>query len=95
MGTGACEGLEVAAILVGATHVGGVVIEPHWLEGRELPRDGGFSVGPVPCHSGEELGRFEFGSTVVLLIGGARAQDWKALRTEGTVQVGQRLGSFP
>ncbi|WP_306591618.1 archaetidylserine decarboxylase [Geothrix sp. 21YS21S-4] len=92
-GTGACEGLEVAAVLVGATHVGGVVIDPRWLGGRTLPRDGGFPVDALPCVPGDDLGTFEFGSTVVLLVGGPRAQAWTPLRTEGAVQVGQRLGA--
>ena len=94
LGTGPCEGLEVTAVLVGATHVGGVVIDPRWLGGRELPEDGGFRVDLLPCSPGEDLGTFEFGSTVVLLIGGPRAGDWVPLRTEGGVKVGQRLGAY-
>lgn len=31
------EGLEVAAVLVGATHVGGVIIDGRWREGKALP----------------------------------------------------------
>ena len=93
-GTGADEGLEVAAVCVGATHVGGVVIDERWLEGRKLPRDGGFAVNGLPCAPGEDLGTFEFGSTVVLLVGGPRARDWAPLRTEGLVKVGQRLGAY-
>jgi len=94
LGTGSCEGLEVAAVLVGATHVGGVVLDGRWLGGRELPRDGGFTVDRLPCAPGDDLGTFEFGSTVVLLIGGPRAKDWLPLRTEGGVKVGQRLGAY-
>ena len=93
-GAGSCEGLEVAAVLVGATHVGGVVIDGCWLGGRELPEDGGFAVDLLPCVPGEDLGTFEFGSTVVLLIGGPRARDWVPFRTEGGVKVGQRLGAY-
>lgn len=93
-GTGPDEGLEVAAVLVGATHVGGVVIAERWLEGRKLPKDGAFPVPQLPCAPGDDLGTFEFGSTVVLLIGGPRAKDWKGLRTEGDIKVGQRLGAF-
>jgi phosphatidylserine decarboxylase len=92
-GTGCCEGLEVAAVLVGATHVGGVVIDGRWLGGRRLPKDGGLQVD-LPCAPGEDLGTFEFGSTVVLLIGGPRAADWSPLRNEGDVRMGQRLGAF-
>lgn len=94
LGTGPCEGLEVAAVLVGATHVGGVVIDPRWLGGRELPHNGGFSVGPLPCQPGEDLGTFEFGSTVVLLIGGPKAAGWAPGRSQGEVRVGQRLGAY-
>jgi len=94
LGTGPDEGLEVAAVLVGATHVGGVVLDRRWLAGRDLPKDGGFAVDLLPCAPGEDLGTFEFGSTVVLLIGGPRAGDWAPLRTEGSVKVGQRLGEY-
>ena len=94
VGTGPDDGLEVAAVLVGATHVGGVVIDGRWREGRELPRDGGFAVGSLPCVPGEDLGTFQFGSTVVLLVGGPRAAGWKPARTGGPVKVGQRLGAY-
>jgi len=93
-GQGVDEGLEVAAVLVGATHVGGVVIAERWLGGRALPQDGGFAVPGLPCHPGEDLGTFEFGSTVVLLIGGPRAADWAPQAREGKVRLGQRLGAF-
>lgn len=94
-GSGPCEGLEVAAVAVGALHVGGVVIDARWLEGRSLPRDGGLAIPDLPCAPGEDLGLFQFGSTVVLLIGGPRARDWVPACTEGNVPVGRRLGSFP
>jgi phosphatidylserine decarboxylase len=93
-GTGPDEGLEVAAVLVGATHVGGVVIADRWLQGRPLPKDGAFPVSDLPCAPGDDLGTFEFGSTVVLLVGGPRARDWQAQRTGGDVKVGQRLGAY-
>jgi phosphatidylserine decarboxylase len=93
-GEGPCAGLEVAAVLVGATHVGGVVIDERWLGGRRLPKDGGFPVDALPCAAGDDLGTFEFGSTVVLLVGGPRISDWTPLRTEGLVKVGQRLGAY-
>lgn len=93
-GTGLDEGLELAVVLVGATHVGGVLLEDRWREHRELPQDGGFSVQDLPCVPGEDLGTFQFGSTVVLLVGGPRAEDWKPVRTTGAVKVGQRLGMY-
>ena len=94
LGTGPCEGLEVAAVLVGATHVGGVVIDARWLGGRTLPRDGGLAVDLLPCAAGDDLGTFEFGSTVVLLIGGPKAINWSPVLREGDVKMGQRLGAY-
>ena len=93
-GTGADDGLEVATILVGATHVGGVLIDARWRQGRELPKDGTFAVADLPCESGQDLGCFAFGSTVVLLIAGPKADVWKLERRDGDVKVGQRLGAF-
>jgi len=94
MGTGPDEGLEVACVLVGATHVGGVLIDEHWLGGRELPRNGALAVDQLPCRPGDDLGTFQFGSTVVLLVGGPKAAAWVPSRTEGPVKMGQRLGAF-
>lgn len=93
-GTGQDAGLEVAAVLVGATHVGGVLIDGRWLGGKPLPKNGGFPVPQLACAPGEDLGAFAFGSTVVLLIGGPEASKWQPLRTDGDVKVGQRLGAF-
>jgi phosphatidylserine decarboxylase len=93
-GTGPDQGLEVAAVLVGATHVGGVLIDPCWLGGRTLPRDGALAVPGLPCAPGQDLGTFQFGSTVVLLIGGPRADQWRPALEAGPVRVGQRLGRF-
>jgi phosphatidylserine decarboxylase len=93
-GTGLDEGLEIAAVLVGATHVGGVVIDARWLGGRDLPRTGQLDVDSLACHPGDDLGTFEFGSTVVLIVGGPAASRWTAERTTGVVKVGERLGSF-
>lgn len=93
-GTGADEGLEVAAVAVGATHVGGVILDDRWLEGRALLPNSAFKASGLPCLPGEDLGTFQFGSTVVLLIGGPKASQWQPVRTEGPVKVGQRLGQF-
>ncbi|MBK8597212.1 MAG: phosphatidylserine decarboxylase [Holophagales bacterium] len=93
-GTGEDEGLDVAAVMVAATHVGGVVVDPRWLEGRSLaPRDR-LSVAGLPCAPGDDLGTFELGSTVVLLVGGVRAHGFTWGRPHGPVRVGQRLGAF-
>lgn len=93
-GTGPDQGLEVAAVLVGATHVGGLLLAERWLGGKPLPKDGGFPVPQLPCAPADDLGTFAFGSTVVLLIGGAEAGRWEASRTSGDIKVGQRLGAF-
>jgi len=79
---------------VGATHVGGVIIDARWLGGRRLPRNGSLPVDALPCGPGEDLGTFQFGSTVVLLVGGPEAARWRPERTEGPVRVGQRLGRY-
>jgi len=94
LGSGPDEGLVVAAVLVGATHVGGVVIDPRWLSGRTLPRHGRLDVPGLPAAPGDDLGTFELGSTVVLLVGGVRAEAWRAVRGPGPVKVGERLGAF-
>ena len=93
-GAGVNEGLDIAVVLVGATHVGGCVIDPRWLAGRELPRNAALDVANLRCEPGDDLGVFEFGSTVVLLIGGAKAAQWNPLVALGDiVRVGQRLGA--
>ena len=48
----------------------------------------------LPCAPGDDLGTFELGSTVVLLVGGPKADAWKATRGLGPVKVGERLGGF-
>lgn len=88
------EGLEVAVVLVGATHVGKIIIDQRWLNGQHLPLDGILSVAGQSCQVGEDLGAFQFGSTVVLLIGGPKVKDWQIDVSEGEVLVGQRLGKF-
>jgi len=93
-GCGHDEGLAVASVLVGATHVGGCEIDGRWLDGRKLPKDGGLDIPSLPCAAGDCLGMFRFGSTVVLLVGGPKAALWHPCVTEGPVKVGMRLGCF-
>ncbi len=88
------EGLTMAVVMVAATHVGGVVVDPRWLEGRVLPRRGRLDAANLPCASGDDLGAFELGSTVVLLVGGEKADAWDLTRGLGPVKVGERLGRF-
>jgi phosphatidylserine decarboxylase len=94
LGAREAEGLVVAAVMVAATHVGGVVVDPRWLAGRALPRRGRLEVASLACAPGDDLGAFELGSTVVLLVGGPRAAEWSPTRGLGPVKVGERLGSF-
>lgn len=93
-GAGPCEGLACAAVLVGATNVGGCVVDARWLGGRRLPARGRLEVDGLPCAPGDDLGVFELGSTVVLLVGGERAASWRPARDLGAVRVGQRIGAF-
>jgi phosphatidylserine decarboxylase len=88
------EGLLVACVLVGATHVGGCVIDGRWLDGRRLPKNGALEIPNIPCVPGDDLGLFQFGSTVVMLVGGAGADAWAPEKNEGPVKVGQRLGRY-
>src|SRR5664279_3220910 len=88
------EGLVVAAVMVAATHVGGAVVDPRWLAGRALPRRGRLEVASLACAPGDDLGAFELGSTIVLLVGGPRAAEWNPARGLGPVKVGERLGSL-
>jgi phosphatidylserine decarboxylase len=88
------EGLVVAVVMVAATHVGGVVVDPSWLAGRALPRRGRLEVASLACAPGDDLGAFELGSTVVLLVGGPRSLEWNPARGLGPVRVGERLGSL-
>jgi phosphatidylserine decarboxylase len=88
------EGLTVAVVMVAATHVGGVAVDPRWLGGRALPRRGRLDVTGLPCAGGDDLGAFELGSTVVLLVGGEKAGRWDLTRGLGPVKMGERLGRF-
>ena len=87
-------GLDVAVVMVAATHVGGVVVAPRWLEGRTLARRDRLAVGGLPCAPGDDLGTFELGSTVVLLVGGEKARTFAWSRPYGPIRMGQRLGAF-
>jgi len=91
-GRGQDEGLLVACVLVGATHVGSCVVDGRWLDGRQLPKNGALEIPDIPCAPGDDLGLFQFGSTVILLVGGARADAWAPEKGEGQVKVGQSLG---
>jgi phosphatidylserine decarboxylase len=93
-GTGSDQGLWIGAVLVAATHVGGAVIDSRWLGGRDLPPRGRLPVDGLPARPGDDLGVFELGSTVVLLVGGENAPRWAWTRAIGPVRVGERLGAI-
>ncbi len=87
-----------ALVMVGALFVGSMEtvwagqITPPYLEGKSAA--GYQSQQKIMLRRGDEMGRFNMGSTVILLMPSSKAQ-WDASVTAGsTVQVGQRLGSF-
>ncbi len=93
-GVGMAEGLSVGVVMVAATHVGGVVLDEAWTGPEPLPRRGRRERPAIPCEPGMDLGVFELGSTVVLLIGGSRSRDWRLGKSFGPVRQGERLGAF-
>lgn len=88
--------LTFAVVLVGALFVGSIStvwhgeVTPRSLSSRaELPLDG--SRAPLELEKGAELGRFNMGSTVILLMPPGRSE-WLGKVAEGTsVCVGQAL----
>lgn len=93
-GTGADAGLHVACVNVAATHVGGVPLDARWTGVRDLEGTERREVARLPCAPGDDLGAFELGSTVVLLVGGEKGADWKPDRESGAVRLGELLGAF-
>jgi phosphatidylserine decarboxylase len=93
-GSGSCAGLAVAVVMVAATHVGGVVLDPRWLSGGALRRRERRELSGLPCSPGDDLGTFELGSTVVVLVGGTRGASWRCVREPGPIRLGERLGSY-
>jgi phosphatidylserine decarboxylase len=84
---------EVAVVKVGATIVGRirVVYHPgvsHAWSARPLAET---LAKPVPLTAGAELGRFELGSTVILLTRPGEAS-WEPLQPGAAVRMGMRLG---
>ncbi|MFB1486922.1 MULTISPECIES: archaetidylserine decarboxylase [unclassified Thiocapsa] len=90
----------MAMVLVGAIFVGG--IETVWAgevtpaRGRDLPSNAGTGsgagVGSVRLERGAEMGRFNLGSTVILLFEPGRVQLDESLVPGSKVRLGQRLG---
>jgi phosphatidylserine decarboxylase len=87
----------MAVILVGAIFV--ACIETIWTGVATPPHTGRIRAETPHDHlhlaKGAELGRFNMGSTVILLFGKDRAR-WESACNAGTsVRVGQRIGSVP
>lgn len=90
----------VAVILVGAINVGG--LESVWA-GPLLPAGGGapatrrYSEADTPARlaRGDELGRFNFGSTVIVLLPGEQVAWHASLAPGRAVRVGASLGKLP
>ncbi len=90
------ETLTFALVLVGALFVGSIgtvwhgEVTPRSLtSGTELPLDG--SRVPLELEKGAELGRFNMGSTVILLLPPGRSEWLSTLVPGGSVRVGQAL----
>jgi len=91
----------MAMVLVGAIFVGS--IDTVW-SGNVAPRPGNLvqlwdytlahkDNPPITLQRGEEMGRFNMGSTIILLFGDQAAIWDKAIQPESFVQMGQLLGS--
>jgi phosphatidylserine decarboxylase len=89
------EAGPIAVILVGAIFVGGM--ETVWA-GEVTPASGGirtWSYAPeevVSLHKGAEMGRFNMGSTVILLFPAGKVAQDTGLTPGDPVHVGQRIG---
>ncbi|MFP4160664.1 MAG: archaetidylserine decarboxylase [Ectothiorhodospira sp.] len=86
----------LALVLVGAINVGS--IETVWggemgSRARGAPRVTDHRAAPVALERGEEMGRFNLGSTVILLLPRGRIRWDPALAPDRTVRVGQGLGT--
>lgn len=89
------EAGEVALVKVGATIVGSVKVEYDVKAGTNIK--GGrlqhqeLENGPV-YGKGDEVGRFEFGSTIILLFEPGRVELEERLKPEAVVRMGEALG---
>lgn len=88
----------MALVLVGAIFVGsietvwsGVVTPPAGRVVRQWRYDEGDR--PIRLARGEEMGRFNMGSTVIVLFGPQAIDLTAAIKAEATVRMGQRLGT--
>jgi len=84
----------MAVVLVGALIVGSIETVWHG-EVRATPRRiTRWRYDHVPMERGAELGRFNVGSTVIVLFARGRVHWNEAVRTGAHVRVGQALGTF-
>lgn len=86
---------DVAVVMVGATCVGRMT-----LAFNDMATNGGFRrredlvlPSPVEVEAGDELGMFNLGSTVVLVVGTSDFRFADGLEVGTPVRMGQRLGS--
>ncbi len=94
----ATEAGDMALALVGAIFVGGIetvwageITPPH--SGRVLQHwDHRNDANPIPLERGVEMGRFNLGSTVILLFPAGEVQWDRGLAPGQQVRLGQRLG---
>ncbi|MDA9983687.1 archaetidylserine decarboxylase [Porticoccaceae bacterium] len=87
---------QFALVFVGAMLVAG--IETVWggfeTPGRGAVRDADFSGRDLSFDKGEEIGRFKFGSTVILLFQKDKI-DWQdSFSPQAVVQMGEKIASF-
>jgi phosphatidylserine decarboxylase len=93
------QGLEFALVLVGALFVGSMTtvwhgeVAPQAASGRlELPLSG--CAAPLRIDKGVEMGRFNMGSTVILLLPPGRTSWIAGLAAGSSVRVGQALAQL-
>jgi phosphatidylserine decarboxylase len=91
------EGCAFAVILVGALHVGSISTVWHGeVTPRRPRRITGLAVAPgaapLQLAAGAELGRFNMGSTVILLFTAGAARWDDSLSAAATVRMGARIG---
>ncbi|MGZ4032316.1 MAG: archaetidylserine decarboxylase [Tumebacillaceae bacterium] len=89
------EAGEVALVKVGATIVGSVKVEYDELAGTNI-RGGQLSAKRVDngprYEKAEEVGRFEFGSTIILLFEPGQVELSERLQPEAVVRMGEQIG---
>ncbi|ARU62567.1 phosphatidylserine decarboxylase [Tumebacillus avium] len=86
---------EVALVKVGATIVGSVKVEYDERSGTNI-RGGRLEHHDLPdgpsYGKGEEVARFEFGSTIILLFEPGRVELKEGLHPEASVRMGEQIG---